>query len=152
MFELVWCEADLAKAIYSWAYFWKEKRYADAMRSESTDRPLPSPLNPYRDLRRIPGDVREAGYPWDRYGGAYMFTECNGTDYASLRFPWFELLTTQHVREAARRLYEASRDFPGWRTMHMECDSTGMSVRVFGGWYEWKNGPYDPMKRGAPKM
>ena len=80
------------------------------------------------------------------------FTGCNGTHCVFLRFQWDELMAPMGACDAAHRLYEATRDFPGWRTVHVEWCLDYLSVEVDGGWYDDGSGrnPDPAQAHGKP--
>ncbi len=81
-------------------------------------------------------DYYEAGYAWDK-PGAYMITEANGTHHASLL--WEEQANevgSTSAETMACAIVEKTKDFPGWRAMHVCVGTRKVTVQLYGGRYQ----------------
>ncbi len=72
---------------------------------------------------------RELGYDWGS-PGVYQSTGCNGTHHA-----WFCCDTRGTPEEIARYVLSRTRDFPGWREMHLSVYTEEIRVGLHGGRY-----------------
>ena len=82
----------------------------------------------------------EKNYNWN-IGYAYECTKCNGKEFCIFTFETNDI--KKDSKKLAKKIYEKSKNFSGWRYLYMESTISGYMIQLFGGWYDgyWPEPP-----------
>ena len=145
--EIRWTPEDLEKVVQNWLnYVKKVEDIQDERHEWENTHTIGDRIPPYLlsdPLDVIKGDeFNELGYDWN-LPGLYETTEMNGTHYWSITIKDTDDLWKKGAAAIAKKLFEASQHFPGWRNLYADINAHYESeffIRIYGGKRDWGGG------------
>ena len=133
--EIKWTQEELEKIVQNWMNHVekeeeREKKYNEWDPAQHVGENPPGLGYPLEELGIM--SCNEAGYGWGLPGISYC-TEINGTHWVFITIRNSDDLWKEGAAAIAKKLFEKSKDFPGWRTMYAEISQWSFILQLYGG-------------------